>query len=235
MEFTIIDPKLPSIGRWLRLGRRYQGQSTLRKLEYEALAAVKISGKVLDIGGGEAARYKQHLPEGIEYKSANIDPDIKPTFLVKPGEKIPAPSNSFDHCLSMNTLEHVYDPVFLLSEMRRLLKPGGTAYISVPWIFRIHAHPDDYGRYTPSWWQISLEKAGFKSAQILPLIWGRYSTASTITGFRGPLKSLQNFHVHMKDIIYASIAMRSKNGTYEGKRGQRICNVALGYFITAVR
>ena len=204
----------------------------MRKLQYEQLEHAPLSGILIDIGGGQKALYQNLLPKGLDYSSANIDPDIQPTFLVKPGEKIPAKAGSFDCCLSMNTLEHVYDPVFLLKEMLRLLKPGGTAFIFVPWMFRIHAHPDDYGRYTPSWWQLALGEAGFSRAEITPLVWGRFSTAAEITGFR-VFKAFSKHYVHFKDIVYAALFARSPTGRYSNARGKRIANVALAYYIAA--
>lgn len=201
-------------------------------LEYEALAKLPIEGKVLDLGGGDASLYRKTLANGVDYHSVNIDPDIKPTYLVKPGEALPIEDNSFDTCISLNTLEHVYDPYFLISEMHRIVKTGGNVHITVPWIFRIHGHPDDFTRATPSWWKASFEKAGYSQASVLPLVWGRYSTGAAITGFRGPFKSVMNTIIHLKDVFYA---MRGNDGKYSGEWGQRVCNVALGHLISGVK
>ena len=235
MNYQQIDPDLPGLQRWLRLNKNFPGQSTLRMLEYEALAKVDLSGKILDLGGGEKSAYRSGLPAKLDYSSVNIDPEIEPTWLVRPGEKLPIENNVFDACLSMNTLEHVYDPKLLVEEIFRTLKPGGSVYISVPWIFRIHGHPDDFTRATPSWWRITLENAGFSSATILPLIWGRYSTAASITGYKGPLRKIRTHITHLNDLLYSILAFRGTNGKYIGRRGQSICNVAPGHFITAVK
>ncbi len=52
--------------------------------------------------------------------------------------------------LCLDTLEHVRNPVQAVSELLRVLAPGGTLVLSVPLDFPIHAHPDDYWRLTPS-------------------------------------------------------------------------------------
>ncbi len=225
--FTQTDPPLPSINRWVGLCRRFPGASTLRKLQYEYLASLEYSGKVLDVGGGSNAGYLDLLPENIEYQSINIDPGIDPTWLVQVGEKLPPEDETYDCCLSLNTLEHVYDPQFLIAEIYRVLKSGGEFHATVPWMFRIHGHPDDFLRMTPSWWGQALQEAGFKSTTVTPLVWGRASSAISMSGRRG----MKIHAAHVKDSLYASLAFRSKRGA--SKRRQRVYNIALGHFISA--
>lgn len=230
MKVAQVAPALPSVSRWLRLCRSYPNNSTLRKLEYERLETLNLQGKVLDVGGGENSRYRDHLPGEIDYSSVNIDPSINPTWLVEVGQPWPIPADEFDHCISFNTLEHVYDASALVAEMHRVLKPGGEIHICVPWMFRIHGHPDDYFRATPSWWQTTLENAGFVECSILPLVWGRYSTShSFLINNRG----LPSHLAHLRDAIYAACLFRGNE--YSGSRGSRICNSALGHFISATK
>jgi SAM-dependent methyltransferase len=235
MNYQQIDPDLPSISRWIKLNRKYPGESTLRMMEYEALEKVSLTGKMLDLGGGEKSKYRAKLPKEVEYFSVNIDPEIEPTWLVEPGKPLPVEDNFFDCCISMNTLEHVYDPKALVEEIYRSLKPGGTVYITVPWIFRIHGHPYDFNRMAPSWWETTMETVGFSEASVLPLIWGRYSTGASIVGHRGLFKSIRRHIPHINDVIYATFARSGADGKYSGKRGQRICNVAPGHFISATK
>jgi len=47
-------------------------------------------------------------------------------------KKQPFKDNSFDIITSSELIEHIEDPVYLLNEMHRLLKPGGIAVISTP-------------------------------------------------------------------------------------------------------
>ncbi len=232
-SFSVIDPPLPTFGRWIDLNRRFNGNSTLRMLEYEKLSAEELTGKVLDLGGGGNARYVNLLSEGIEYVSANIDPEIDPTYLITPGENLPIEDDSIDCCITLNTLEHVYDPKFLLCEIHRVLKPGGKVVISVPWMFRIHGHPDDYSRRTPSWWNQALAEAGFSKGELTPLVWGRYSVAASICGIRGVFKRLRNHILHLRDALYATVFFTRTEGKYAGRRGERICAVAPGQYIVA--
>jgi SAM-dependent methyltransferase len=171
LEYSYVIPPLPGFRRWRRLFRDFAGNSEIRVLEYELLAKQKIAGRVLDVGGGEKSRTRSYLPQGLNPDSVNIDPAIEPTHLIKPGDGFPMASNTYDGAVCLNTLEHVYDAKGILAETRRVLKPGGTLYVTVPFMFRIHAHPDGYFRGTPSWWRQALEDTGYSKVELTPLVW----------------------------------------------------------------
>jgi SAM-dependent methyltransferase len=59
------------------------------------------------------------------------------------------PPESVGTTLCCDTLEHVEYPRKALSEMHRILKPGGTCIITSVMNYRIHAAPHDYWRFTP--------------------------------------------------------------------------------------
>lgn len=227
MEYVNSPAPAPTLKRWRELYGNHPGKSVIRALEYEAIAKMTITGDVLDYGGGRKAPYLPLLTDVDSMHSVNIDPNIEPTHLVEPGEPLPLEENTYDHVVCFNTLEHIYDAYGSVEEIFRVLKPGGKAIITVPFIFRIHGHPDDFLRCTPSWWEETCRRIGFSKLTLQPLIWGRYTTAGTILGFRGLFPRFQ-FHVqHFKDWLYAKIAIRAPD--YGGKRGQRICAVSPGW------
>ncbi len=51
---------------------------------------------------------------------------------VGPDEPLPLPDNDFDLVLCAETIEHVRDVQLLLSEARRVLRPGGELALTTP-------------------------------------------------------------------------------------------------------
>jgi SAM-dependent methyltransferase len=62
---------------------------------------------------------------------------------------MPFSDASMDVVLITQVLEHIPDPIAVIGEIRRVLKPGGTLLLSVPSIFPQHGSPGDYWRYMP--------------------------------------------------------------------------------------
>lgn len=234
-EYKRINPRLPNIPRWISLIRRYPGESTLRKMEYELLTQEKLPGKLLDFGGGDAATYKKLLKTNSEYASVNIRENMNPTWLLQPGDKLPIPDEEFDSIITLNTLEHVYDTTAVIYEINRVLKPGGKLIITVPWLFRIHASPEDFSRHTPEWWAKTLEKLGFSKCEITPLVWGLRSTLSSVAHNKGVIGNLYHFYAHIADSLLSLILLHGKNGRYTGKFEKKVSAIAPGLYIVAVK
>jgi SAM-dependent methyltransferase len=57
--------------------------------------------------------------------------------------------NHFALAICCSVLEHTPKPWVMAENLTRLLRPGGWVYISVPWVWRYHAYPDDYFRFSP--------------------------------------------------------------------------------------
>lgn len=233
MDYRYVPPPVPTLARWWHVTRAHQGQSILRMLTYEKLEALPIAGRVLDMGGGRNAKYLSLLPPDLTMESVNIDPKIAPTHLVEPGQPLPFADDAFDAVICLNTLEHIYDSLAVLNELFRVVKPGGHVHVMVPFMFRIHGHPDDYFRATPSWWRESFSRAGFSALDLVPLVWGRASTAAVVPGFRGLFPRLRLHLAMMRDIVMTGLTFRGP--TLSGARGARICNTAPGWFMTGTK
>ena len=80
-----------------------------------------------------------------------------------------------------NVLEHIYDWNFIFGEVKRLLK-NGKIYIIIPFLYPIHAAPNDYMRVTSSFLEKFLNKNNFINIKIYPLTYGPF-TNSLITGY----------------------------------------------------
>ena len=77
-------------------------------------------------------------------------------------------SETFDYVLCINVLEHITEPQKALDEIQRVLRPGGLAIISTPFLFPVHDPPHDYWRFTEYFYQIFMQK--FSRIYIKPLV-----------------------------------------------------------------
>ena len=233
MEYNYRDPRVASFSRWRKISKNSGKLSILRMMEYEALQAVQISGAVLDVGGGQNARYLKYLPKDIAVRSVNIDPAMAPTHLVEPGGSLPFSDAEFDHVICLNTLEHIYDAKQVLEEIYRVLKPSGTVHVMVPFMFRIHGHPDDFFRATPSWWRETFGRVGFSSLTLNPLVWGRSTTGAVVPGKSGPFKQVRLHIAALLDVFSAKIFFSGR--FYDGKKGMSIVNTSPGWHMVATK
>ena len=107
-------------------------KKVLRELGREA--------KILDLGSGLDRRTPNTINLEIE-ATPNVD-------VVADGHSLPFKDAVFDAVISEAVLEHVQDPKRVVSEMHRVLKPGGYVCAAVPFLQGFHASPHDYQRYT---------------------------------------------------------------------------------------
>lgn len=70
-------------------------------------------------------------------------------------------SGRFTGVLCSEVLEHVERPQRALSELLRVLQPGGFAVFTTLTAFPLHGYPQDYRRWTEAGLRVDLEDAGF--------------------------------------------------------------------------
>lgn len=233
MPLTLQDPPLPSLSRFRAL-RAYGAQYTmLRRMELDLISTLDLAGDILDFGGGTTTNYAPHLTKSATYRSVNISDEFKPTDLVQVGDPIPFADAHFDAVITFNVFEHIYDDVASLAEVTRTLKPGGTLHIIVPWMYPVHGHPDDFNRHTPSWWGTTLTSLGYENTTLLPLVFGRRTSALTIKG-RGDksIRGIVETQAALFDILEAR-ARFGRQATYSGRRGETVWSSAPGWYISA--
>jgi SAM-dependent methyltransferase len=61
---------------------------------------------------------------------------------------LPFGTATFDTVLCTSVLEHVHDAEAVVSEIARILKPGGRLIITIPFLYPTHEAPYDYWRTT---------------------------------------------------------------------------------------
>jgi SAM-dependent methyltransferase len=80
---------------------------------------------------------------------------------------IPVADGAFDAVLCTEVLEHVPEPIRVVRELGRILRPGGRLLLTAPLGSGLHQEPHHYyGGYTPHWYRRFLPEAGFKDPEI---------------------------------------------------------------------
>jgi SAM-dependent methyltransferase len=143
--------------------RRYFVDEYMRR----QAALLPASWLVLDLGGHKVRKRGQFDINEFNVKTIclNITPEKFPDIQAD-GAYLPLAPDSFDAVICTEVLEHVPDPRLLIEESYRVLRPGGRFVATVPFLYRIHSDPYDFGRYTDHYWDYALRKAGFDNIQI---------------------------------------------------------------------
>lgn len=112
----------PNPGRTLIVGSRvYADKDDRRKLYEDAVGVDMLEGSGVDI-------------------VADMEGDIG-----MPGGEL----GLFDHVECMSVLEHSKRPWLIAANIERLMKPGATIFVTIPFCWRVHGYPSDYWRMTP--------------------------------------------------------------------------------------
>lgn len=137
--------------------------TTLSLFKTIKLAVDKYAkGRVLDAGAGSLNAKSLLHYHCNEYVSFDIEKRNKDVDLIGDIQSMKGiRSVSFDTVYSSQVLEHIPRPWDALSEIYRILKPGGYVIISVPHLSGLHEEPFDFYRYTPYGIRFLMEKAGF--------------------------------------------------------------------------
>ena len=132
-------------------------------------------GKLLDVGAGSSPYEELIMASGkvseyikLDFASSDYHQGHK-LDLTWDGKLIPLDAGSIDTVFMTEVLEHVHKPGDLLREVRRVLKPGGILFLTVPFTWPMHELPYDYHRFTPIALRAYLEEARFdvKGIQLL--------------------------------------------------------------------
>jgi SAM-dependent methyltransferase len=155
-----------------------------------------FSGRLLDIGCGTKP-YKNLLSSCV---SAHVGLDRPQPFnpmakidLFGTACSLPVKDKSFESVLSTASLEHLPEPEAALLECNRVLKQGGIAIFSVPFMWHLHSEPWDYYRFSKFGLRHIFEKSGFEILEIKALA-GFWTTFATMFSYyigrfnRGPMR-----------------------------------------------
>lgn len=110
------------------------------------LSKIPKGSLVLDVGVGDAPYW--HIRPDLDWKGLDVSQGENVNFLITKGAAWPIQSNSFDVVLCTQVIEHIEEPAFLISEINRVLKPGGQIILNAPFLYPFHGMPEDHMRYT---------------------------------------------------------------------------------------
>lgn len=133
-----------------------------------------FTGTLLDYGCGKMP-YKNFILEhsgiteyiGLDLETALNYDDISPD-VVWNGSIIPFPDGYFDVVLATEVFEHILDLGHALHEIRRVLRPGGIIFFTMPFVWPLHEVPHDEYRYTPFALDKIFKQAAFSDVTIRP-------------------------------------------------------------------
>lgn len=109
----------PRMGRTLIVGSRvYEGRADRRVLFRRAEGWDMLPGNGVD----RVVNLEEGIPDGTEFE--------------------------FDHIECISVLEHSRKPWLLAQNLERLMRVNATLHLTVPFIWREHAYPSDYWRFT---------------------------------------------------------------------------------------
>jgi len=104
-------------------------------------------GSVLVVGAGRDP-YRDLFPQAKDYLRFDIMRVPGITDVVGDALAMPFESERFECILATEVFEHLSNPFAFVAEVHRVLKPGGTVVLTVPFMYHQHADPYDYWRPT---------------------------------------------------------------------------------------
>jgi len=133
---------------------------------------ISPGSRLLDAGAGECI-YRHYFAHAkyvsIDFGMGASHWDYTNLDIIGDLHHIPIASNRIDAVLCTQVLEHVADPDVVVKELHRVLKPGGSLYLSAPQAWFEHQPPHDYFRFTSFALRKIFKEAGFEINYIEPM------------------------------------------------------------------
>jgi len=139
---------------------------------YVGALAEYARGDLLDLGCGHVPLYGSYRSLVSSVTCADWPQTMHPSphldLEVDLGEPLPLPTAGFDTVLLTDVLEHLPYPDALWAELRRVVRPGGTAIVGVPFLYWLHELPHDYHRYSEQRLRLFCDDHGFEVLECHP-------------------------------------------------------------------
>ena len=142
-------------------------QARIESNRWLRVQAAGVHGRVLSIGSGddtdgEGRTYRQYFGRCTSYATSEAVP-TPGCDLVLDVKRMPQVDDATFNCVFCSgVLEHVDDHEAALAEITRILRPGGTLLLGLPFRQAIHLAPTDYWRFTEYGARVLLERHGYQ-------------------------------------------------------------------------
>lgn len=103
---------------------------------------------ILDIGAGEGRYRDCFVNAGHKYFTQDYIKYTERIDFIADACAIPVAAEVCDSVMSLQVLEHLKEPDLFFKECRRILKPGGSLFLSTNMAYKIHMAPNDFFRFT---------------------------------------------------------------------------------------
>lgn len=145
-----------------------QGKTIYRILFNKKVQAYcgTIEGRALDLAGGGKSSYYPYLSKRLSITRTNFYAGEGIDQVVDLEKPLPFTDESFDHIFLFNAIYIIKDPRMLLAEIKRVLKKGGTLYLSSPFVANEMPEPHDYVRFTHEGLSILFKEVGLQDFSI---------------------------------------------------------------------
>ena len=134
----------PNVERWIHENRHFLGSRVLE------IGSRHYKGRSTSIRDILSVSNPQSSIIGVDIQDGeNVDVVIDLT-VDDLSPLMPKSGDGFDTIICLSVLEHVPSVWKMAYNLQRLLQPGGSIFLSVPFVFRIHDYPVDCWRFTPT-------------------------------------------------------------------------------------
>lgn len=140
-----------------------------------------MKGVALDIASGDPSYYKYLPKETFKVVRADYAKVLNPDIVLDMNARFPFLDNAVENLLFFNALYIAKSPERTLEECFRVIRRGGTLYLSSPFIFNESREPHDYYRFTSEKLEEMLRGAGFYEVSLIPM-GERFTAASFLIG-----------------------------------------------------
>ncbi|MFQ5718240.1 MAG: methyltransferase domain-containing protein [Acidobacteriota bacterium] len=140
---------------------------------YDRHLRTHARGHLLDLGCGKVPLHEAYRPFIQSSTCVDWQNTLHPNDLLDHEcdltQQLIFEDNSFDTIILSDVLEHIPRPMFLWSEMGRVLRPGGKILLNVPFYYWLHETPHDYYRFTEYALRRFAHASGFTTVVLVPV------------------------------------------------------------------